>query len=138
MTEGSEEPKQVKFYGPTDFASYWQFERIGQIISQFDATGAPRTIADAIELYNVQLYIESGILPVAYSPVERAAAEALAPRMRAVAYKFIGAMDNTNLVAHLTGFRTITSLIFWTFSPRPRPSSAAMPESCSGHLPMPG
>lgn len=103
MMEGVAEPKHVKFYGPADFASYWQFDRIAEIISQFDATEAPRTIVDAIELYNVQLYIESGILPVGYSPVDRASAKALAPKLRAAAYRFFGTVSDTNVRAKLSG-----------------------------------
>lgn len=102
MTEVIEEPKHVKFYGPADFASYWQFDRIGHTISNFDATAVPWTTSDALELHNVQLFIESGILPVAYTPAERAAAVTLAPKMGAAAYRFFGAIDNTNVAAHLT------------------------------------
>jgi hypothetical protein len=103
MMEGAAEPKYVKFYGPADIASYWQFDRIAEVIAEFDATDAPPTIVDAIELHNVQLYIESGILPSAYSPAERAAAEALAPQLRAAAFRFFGAINDTNVATQLTG-----------------------------------
>lgn len=50
MTDGVGEPKRVKFYGAGDLASYWQFEHIAEVIAQFDATEAPPTVVDAIEL----------------------------------------------------------------------------------------
>ena len=102
MTESLEEPKRVKFYGPTDLATYWQLDRIAHIISDFDGIGVSFSVTDAIELHNVQLYIESGIFPVEYTMAERAAAGELAPKMRAAAYRFFGAINDANVVAVLT------------------------------------
>lgn len=79
MNDDAMEFKRVKFYGATDLATYWQVERMAEVTARFDADAAPATVVEAIELHNVQLYIESGILPASYSEAERAAAVALVP-----------------------------------------------------------
>lgn len=103
MTDGVAEPKRVKFYGAGDLASYWQFERIAEVIAQFDPTEAAPTVVDAIELHNVCLYIEADLLPVVYSQSEREAAKSLAPDLRASAFKFFLAINGTNLATQLSG-----------------------------------
>ena len=103
MTDGVAEPKPVKFYSAGDLASYWQFERIAQVIAQFAPTEAASTVVDAIELYNVCLYIEAGLLPVDYSESEREAAKSLAPGLRAAAFKFFLGINGTNLGDQLSG-----------------------------------
>lgn len=103
MTDGMAEPKRVKFYGAGDFASYWQFDRIAEVIAQFDPTEAALTVVDAIELYNVSLYIEAGLLPVDYSESQCEAAKSLAPRLRASAFKFFLTINGTNLATQLNG-----------------------------------
>jgi hypothetical protein len=103
MIDGATESKRVKFYGAADLATYWQVERIAEVAARFKASGPPANVVDAIELHNVQLYIESGILPASYSEAERAAAVALTPQLRAAAAKFFFAIDNTNVAAQLRG-----------------------------------
>lgn len=71
-------------------------------MSKFDAAETPPTIVDAIELHNVQLFIASGMHPSEYSPAERSAADTLAPQLRASAFRFFGAINDTNVAEQLT------------------------------------
>lgn len=103
MIDDAAESKRVKFYGAADLATYWQVERIAEVVARFEAAAAPATVVDAIELHNVQLYIESGILPDSSSEAERAAAVALAPQLRAAVAKFFFAIDHTNVEGQLGG-----------------------------------
>src|SRR6476660_6507460 len=93
---------RVKFYGVADLATYWQAERVAEVIARFGA-GAPATVIDAIELYNVQSYIESGILPASYEEAQRATAGALVPQFRAAVARFFFTIDQTNIATQLGG-----------------------------------
>jgi hypothetical protein len=101
MMEGAAEPNRVKFYGPGDLAAYWQVDRIAEVVARFDATTAPASVGDAIELHNVELHLAAGILPASYSEAERAAALALAPQIHAAVAKFFSSLDLTNIAAQL-------------------------------------
>ncbi|TCC19416.1 hypothetical protein [Kribbella speibonae] len=101
MTDGFKESRRLKFYGAADFATYWQADRVAEVAERFKTSATPATIVDAIELHNVQLYIESGLLPTSYSEAERAAIVALAPQLRAAVAKSFALVDETNLAARL-------------------------------------
>ncbi len=103
MMDGAADLKRVKFYGAADLASHWHLERIAYLIAHFDTTDVPPTVVDAIELHNVHSYIEAGVLPLTYSPRERATAEALAPQLRAAVSKFFFGFNDTNVAARLSG-----------------------------------
>ena len=102
MNDDATEINRVKFYGVADAATYWQAERIVEVITRFEADAALASVNDAIELHNVQLYIESGILPTSYSEAERAATAALFPRFRAAVAKFFFTINDTNVATQLT------------------------------------
>lgn len=103
MMDDAADPKLVKFYGAADLASSWHFQRIADLIAQFDTIGSVEAVIDAIELHNVHLYIESGVLPATYSPAERADVEARAPRLRAAVSKFFSGIHNSNVASELRG-----------------------------------
>ncbi|NWL29123.1 hypothetical protein DM794_19000 [Paenarthrobacter ureafaciens] len=92
----------VKFYGPADLASAWHFDRLNEVIAKFRAGTAPLTAVDAIELYNVYLYIDADLLPATYSPEEHAAVRDLRPSLIAAFSRFFSQIDDSNVISHVS------------------------------------
>jgi hypothetical protein len=99
MTDSISKSRRVKFYGAADFGTYHQAERVAEVAARFETGTTPETVADAIELHNVQLYFESGLLPVSYREAELAAA--LISQLRAAVARFFASIDDANLAARL-------------------------------------
>ena len=59
--------RRVKFYGVQDLATRLYLERVVEIIEKFEVADTPTATVDAIELHNVQQYIENGLLPQTYT-----------------------------------------------------------------------
>jgi hypothetical protein len=103
MPDWRAEVNLVKFYGRMDLASAWDFERISDLIAQFRGGKSPLNAVDAIELYNVFLYMEAGLLPATYRSDERAAVLALRPRLLAAFSRFFSRIDNSNVMSEISG-----------------------------------
>lgn len=103
MSEEDVYPRRVRFYGAHDMAAGWHVPRVAELAEQFDPANAPTTIEDILELHNVQLYLEHGFLPSAYSEEERGQAQARIPQIRSAVARFFSAIDNTNFAAMVTG-----------------------------------
>ena len=109
----SEELNLVKFYGPTDLASAWHFDRIQEIIAKFRSGNGPLTTISAIELYNVYLYIDAGLLPATFSPEEYAAVRALRPSLLAAVSRFFSQIQDSTVTSQISdvGFLYTTELV---------------------------
>src|SRR4051812_14326327 len=103
MTDSPAELNLVKFYGPADLASAWHLERISDLIARFRGGKTPLNAVDAIELYNVFLYMEADLLPSTYSSEERTAVLALRPRLLAAVSRFFSRIDNSNVMSEISG-----------------------------------
>ena len=96
---GEDTVRRVKFYGAQDLATWVYMERMAELIEKFEDTDTLTATADAIELYNVQQYIENGLLPQTYTAEERAHAGSLVPRMRSAVARFFSVVDESNCAA---------------------------------------
>ena len=95
--------RRVKFYGAQDLATWVYMERVAELIDKFEVTDTLTATADAIELHNVQQYIENALLPQTYTAEQRAHAGSLAPRMRSSVARFFSAVDESNCAAIVAG-----------------------------------
>ena len=96
---GEDTVRRVKFYGAQDLATWVYMERMAELIEKFEDTDTLTSTADAIELHNVQQYIENGLLPQTYTAEERAHAGSLVPRMRSAVARFFSVVDESNCAA---------------------------------------
>lgn len=96
MSDDDDAFRRVRFFGAHDMATGTYLERVVEIIESFDAVDAPTTTADAIELHNVQQYIENSFLPHPYTAEQREHAACLVPKIHSVVARFFSAVDNSN------------------------------------------
>ena len=66
--------RRVKFYGAQDLATWVYMERVAELIDKIEVTDTLTATADAIELHNVQQYIENALLPQTYTAEQGTAA----------------------------------------------------------------
>lgn len=100
-----EEPgnlRRVRFYGVRDMAAGYYVQRVAEIALAFEPGSPPGTIMDALELHNVQQYLDSAIFPSSSTPAERKQMEAAALMIRSAVGRFFGRIDGSN-------FETIVS-----------------------------
>ena len=81
MTEGSH-ARRLRFYGPNDYASYWQVDDAVELVRGFDVANPFATATDAIESFNAQQFVNAGFLPRTFSDDERAELEGAAAGAR--------------------------------------------------------
>jgi hypothetical protein len=95
--------RRVKFYGAHDLAAGLHIDRVVELLDQFDPTKVPATVADAIELSQVQAYLENRLLPRSYTEEQVETAVALVPHLRGVIGRFFSVIDDANVEALVTG-----------------------------------
>lgn len=103
MSDEDSQLHRVRFYGVHDLATGWHVPRVAQLAEQFDSRNAPTTTVDILELHNVQLYLEHGILPSAYTKEERELAMAQVPEIGRAVARFFSGVNNTNFAATVAG-----------------------------------
>lgn len=96
-------PRRVRFYGLHDLATWTHVERVVEVIEKFDAASMPATTTDAIELHNIQQYIENDLPLQACAPEQRTYAGDLVPKIQAAVARFFTAVDESNCVAIVAG-----------------------------------
>jgi len=94
-----QDARRVLFFGAGDLAAGVHVERVAEIVAQFDPADAPLDITDVLELHHVQLYLEKGILPRAFTAQRVQEAQAQVPRLRGTIARFFSTIDNSNVAA---------------------------------------
>lgn len=74
-------------------------ERVAEIALAFDPSSPPTTAVDALELHNVQQYLENAIFPRSSTPSQRKQMEAALPKIRSAVARFFGDIDHSNFEA---------------------------------------
>lgn len=95
--------RRVRFYGVRDLATGFYAQRAAEIALAFDPGSLPTTIVDALELHNVQQYLENAAFPRSSKPAEREQMEAVAPKIRIAVARFFGDIDGSNFEAVVRG-----------------------------------
>lgn len=96
VTEGSH-ARRLRFYGPNDYASYWQVDDAVELVRGFDVANPFATATDAIESFNAQQFVNAGFLPRTFSDDERAELEGAAAGARSAVARFFTLVDDSNL-----------------------------------------
>ena len=91
--------RRVKFHGVNDYGTYFYAGRAAEILERYKPSPTPRTISDILELYNAQLFAESGLFPKTYSDRQCEACQALIPELRRVIAKFFAAINEANIAS---------------------------------------
>lgn len=95
--------RRIRFYGVRDMATGFYAQRVAEIALAFDPGSPPTTIVDALELHNVQQYLENAVFPRSSTPAEREQMEAVAPEIRIAVARFFGGIDGSNFEAVVSG-----------------------------------
>lgn len=88
--------RRVRFFGGHDLATGWYVDRVGELVELFDPARPLASVVDAIELHNVQQYLEHGFLPHSFGDHRRALALARVPEIGGVVARFFSSIDDTN------------------------------------------
>lgn len=89
--------RRLRFYGPNDYASYWQVDDAVELIRRFDVANPFVTATDAIESFNALQFVNAGFLPRALSDDERAELKSAAAGARSAVARFFTLVDDSNL-----------------------------------------
>ncbi|KJL45706.1 hypothetical protein [Microbacterium trichothecenolyticum] len=95
--------RRLKFYGPNDYATYWQVEDAVRILRDHDGAEAPSDAAHAIELHNAHQFVLAGFTPASLSEDERADLEATSRRVRSVVARYFTDLEESNLLERVRG-----------------------------------
>lgn len=99
MTNEDETGHRLKFYGLGDYGTYWQIEHAAEILENFDPTSPPQAISDVLELHNAQLFAENNLFPESYDEGERAAGQALIPKLRKAVAQYFDQISDGNVAS---------------------------------------
>lgn len=68
--------RRLRYYGPSDYATYWQIEQAAEVI-RFDPASPPEDVNSILELHNARLFIEAGFFPlISVKTTERPSSQA--------------------------------------------------------------
>jgi hypothetical protein len=95
MRDKAEDLRRVRFYGVHDLAAGWHVTRVAELAEHFDPRDATSmSTTDVLEYYNVQQYLEHGLLPNTYTDEERDRVKAQAPRIRSAVARYFTSIDS--------------------------------------------
>lgn len=95
--------RRVRFFSPQDLSAGWFVSRAVEVVERFDQTYQPGSVLDVIELHNIVQFLEHDMFPNEYTPEQRAAAKAKAPKIRGVVARYFSEVDESNLAARVAG-----------------------------------
>lgn len=99
MNDEEAAQRRVRFFGGHDLATGWYVDRVAELVEQFDVAKLPANVMDAIELHNVQQYLEAEFFPRAYPARRRVQAIARVPQIRGAVARFFSSIDGANCSA---------------------------------------
>ncbi len=95
--------RRVRFFGEGDMASGLHAQRVAEIAEHFDPAGTPPDITDAIELHHVQMYLERGLVPRAYTEEQTKRAKDRAPELGSAIARFFSTIDDGTVATVVAG-----------------------------------
>jgi hypothetical protein len=87
----------LKFYGLNDYGTYFQAQRAIEVVEQYDPGISLQCMSDVLELYNAQLFIENGLVPISYTPAEQKVVEDRIPEIRSAVARYFNSIDDGNV-----------------------------------------
>lgn len=101
MTEIKKNDHRIKFHGLDDMSVGYYAGFIPDILDSFDETRTDYSVNDILELYNVLLFLQKGILPKIVSKKKQDSYKALMPKLHATIQSFFNSLDERNVKTHL-------------------------------------
>lgn len=95
--------RRVVFFGVHDLATGWYVPRVVELVEAFDPANAPTDVMGILELFNVQQYLENGILPHDYSDSAHRTAMGKTPQINSVVARFFSSVDSDNCESMVEG-----------------------------------
>lgn len=97
MPESQTQARRLRYYGSSDYATYFQVERAAQILEAFDANRTDYDINDTVEFHHAAKYVENDFFPNGTSDDAKAAARARLPEVRRVVGTFFSQIGPSNI-----------------------------------------
>lgn len=94
--------RRVRFYGTHDLAAGAHMDRVTEVIEKFKVNDTLTSAKDAIELHNVQKYIDNGLFPSAFTEEDRTNAVNLARKMNSAIARFFNTVNDANCASIVT------------------------------------
>lgn len=88
--------KRLKFFGLSDYGTFWQADRLLELVREFDATRDDQGINDIVELHHLALFLEHKVLPKVLAEAERDAPLARIPEIRKAIGRFFGKVTDAS------------------------------------------
>ncbi|UOQ57801.1 hypothetical protein MUN78_02900 [Leucobacter allii] len=99
MNEADVEERRVRFYGVRDLAAGVHAPRAAELAAGFDPEIGLTSVMDALELHNVQKYLEHGLLPNSCSEEEVDQLVGQIPHIRSAVARYFASIDNESIAA---------------------------------------
>ncbi len=97
MNEVDVEQRRVCFYGLHDLAAGVHAPRAAELAAEFDPDAVLTSVMDALELHNVQKYLEHGLLPNSCSKEEAGQLVEQVPQIRSAVARYFASIDNESV-----------------------------------------
>lgn len=102
MNETDVEERRVRFYGAHDLAAGVHAPRAAELAAGFDPGIGLASVMDALELHNVQKYLEHRLLPISCSDDEAEQLVGQIPHIRSAVARYFTSIDNENIAVLLS------------------------------------
>lgn len=102
MNEADMEERRVRFYGVHDLAAGVHAPRAAELAAGFDPGIGLASVMDALELHNVQKYLEHRLLPISSSDDEVEQLVGQIPHIRSAVARYFTSIDDENIAVLLS------------------------------------
>lgn len=94
---------RIKFHGLDDMSVGFYASLIPNILDKFDETKTGLVVNDILELYNVLIFLQKGLLPKDLSKEQQNSYNALIPKLHIVMRSFFDNLNGKNIETSLSG-----------------------------------
>lgn len=102
MNEADMEERRVRFYGVHDLAAGVHASRAAELAAGLDPGIGLASVMDALELHNVQKYLEHRLLPISCSDDEVEQLVGQIPHIRSAVARYFTSIDDENIAVLLS------------------------------------
>jgi len=90
---------RLKFHGLADYGTYFQAERVGELLNGLGHANATPdySVVEVLELHNLQLFLSAGLFEQELRTALGIPARELVSRLKAIVGRFFGAITETNI-----------------------------------------
>ncbi|NYD40067.1 hypothetical protein [Nocardioides panaciterrulae] len=102
MSEPELPRRRLRFYGLSDYATFFQLEQVVGLLGALDSSQQPSEVNDVVEIHHAGRFADQDLFPASVTEEERRALRARIADVRRIVGTFFSQVDDANFATRIT------------------------------------